>query len=96
MIQKIKNALGKKRCANLVVVHNFSKLKKISDVEKFIQSDIFESFDVVPHEQNLTHENKNLIGNFYIENPYEIQHLVIANDKSEAGEKYNAFCYAKL
>ena len=72
----------------IIVVHNFSNLYQISDVENKIQMDIIKAFDTIPRLISNTEVNE------YIEksdkkNCENISHLVLGVDWSESGKNYN-------
>lgn len=99
LIQKIKNIYEKNE---IIIIHNFSKLVSKEDVEKYIQIDVLESFEV--EKQARVFEDAKLYGEFYIEHRYghegvklpDITHVAMAYEYSEAGSFYNQFCYHYL
>ena len=99
MIQKIKNLYEK---AEIIIVHNFSKLVQLDDVHKYIDIDIIQSFEV--DQQYRIFKEVSLSGLCYVENRYDAQgskltdvtHVVMAHENSNAGKYYNPFCYHYL
>lgn len=74
----------------------------LSDAEKYIRIDIEHSFEVSKHTLNF--EGLDLRGTFYVEKRLDAQHqtlpdithVIMAYEESEAGRKYNPFCYHYL
>jgi hypothetical protein len=99
LVQKIKSIYEQ---SEIIIIHNLSKLVHLSDAEKYIKIDIEHSFEVTKHK--LTFEGLELIGTFYVEKRLDayyqalpdITHVIMAYEDSEAGRKFNPFCYHYL
>lgn len=85
----------------IIIVHNFSKLVALCDVNKYIEADIVGSFEV--ERQFRKFPEVLLEGYFYVEprKNYsnntkrlpDITHVIMAHEYSDVGKHYNPFCY---
>ena len=72
----------------IIIIHNFSNLLSIEDVEKKIKKDIIKAFEtteiVIPNS-----DLKQFIEKKSGKNQENISHLVLGSENNESGEKYN-------
>ena len=90
----------KKFQQKIIVIHNLFLIKYKKDIEDYIENTLKKSYTFQVTESYFKIEGKNEPYNktFYIEKPtepenhIEINHIVMANDDSEAGKYYNDSC----
>ena len=92
IIERINTRYGAKK--KIIIIHNFSNLNKSKDIEKRIEKDIIEAFDVI--ERPIIDQETGDTGlKEYIERSNEknkgnISHLVLGTEKQESGLKWNS------
>ena len=85
-IERIANKY--KAMKRIIIIHNFSNLYAIKDVERKIQKDITETFDTISREISNS-DIQEFIEKSQKKNKENISHLVLGVDWTESGEKYN-------
>ena len=91
----------KKFQQKIIVIHNLFLIKNKKDIEDYIENTLKKSYTFQVTESYFKIEGKNEPYNktFYIEKPtepenhIEIDHIVMANDDSDAGRYYNDSCF---
>ena len=85
-IERISNKYHAKK--RIIILHNFSNLYSVQDVENKIQKDIIEAFDTI--QRNIPQTSLcEFIEKSSDSKKENISHLVLGVDWSESGQKYN-------
>ena len=86
LIERIERKYRAKK--KIIIIHNFSDLFTVEDVEKKIENDIFKAFNVI--EKQIPGSNlSEYIEKSLNEKQENISHLILAAEGHESGDKYN-------